>query len=97
MIPCDETAPMKTQLIILDDIAIYGVGCELYNEIGCLCKELSPAAHTMIATHIGTPSVGYVLDDGSVGHKVFQSFGLVPAGCNNKIVSEGMLEMFKNV
>lgn len=94
MIPCEEKAPMKTQLVLLGDIAIYGVACELYNDIGVQCKEASPFKHTMIATHIGDPAVGYILDDGSVGHKVFQSFGLVGAGGNDEIVVNGMLEMF---
>ena len=95
MIPTPEVkAPMKAQLILLGDLAVYGVACELYNDIAMLCKEASPFKHTMIATHIGNPAVGYILDDNSVGHKVFQSFGLVPAGCNNGIVVNGMLKMF---
>ncbi len=95
MIPSDETAPMKAQLVLLGDIAIYGVACELYNEIGVLCKEASPFKNTMVATHIGNPAVGYILGDNSVGRKVFQSFGLVGAGGNNAIVVDGMLKMFE--
>ncbi len=94
MIPTGETTPMKAQLVILGDIAIYGVACELYNEIGMLCKEASPFKKTIVTTHIGDPAVGYILDDSSAGHKVFQSFGLVGAGHNNEIVVEGMLKMF---
>lgn len=95
MIPTpDELAPMKAQLVLLGDVAIYGVACELYNEIAVLCKEASPFKHTMITTHIGTPSAGYILDDDSVGRKVFQSFGLVGAGKNNAIVVDDMLNMF---
>lgn len=95
MIPSDEKVPMKAQLVLLGDIAIYGVACELYNEIAVLCKEASPFKHTMIATHIGTPSVGYVLDDASKDKKVFQSFGAVRPGQSNGIVVNGMLDMFE--
>jgi hypothetical protein len=94
MIPSDEKAPMKAQLVLLGDVAYYGVACELYNEIAMLCKEASPYKNLVITTHTGTPQVGYVLDDDSVGRKVFQSFGLVPAGCNNAIVVDGMMKMF---
>lgn len=93
MIPSQEHAPMKVQLILLGDVLYYGMGCELYNEIAVLCKQASPFKHTVITTHIGTPSVGYVLDDDSVTHRVFQSFGLVPAGCNNGIVVNGMCSL----
>ena len=94
MIPSDELAPMKAQLILFGDVAYYGVACELYNDIAMLCKEASPYKHLVITTHIGTPQVGYILDDAMVGRKVFQSFGLVPAGRNNAIVVDGMLKMF---
>ena len=93
MLLSDKKAPMKARLILLGDVLYYGVACELYNEIAMLCKQASPYNNTVITTHIGDPSVGYILDDHSVTHKVFQSFSLVPAGCNNGIVVHGMLEM----
>jgi hypothetical protein len=94
MISADEKVPAKAQLVILGDIAIFGLAAELYNEIAVLCKEASPFKHTMITTHIGQPSAGYILDDASKGHKVFQSFGQVREGESNAIVVNGMLEMF---
>lgn len=97
MIPVDETVPMRAQLIVFGDVAFYGVACELYNEIGVLCKEASPLKKTIVTTHIGFPSVGYVLDDDSKGHKVFQSFGRVREGENNAIVVNGMLDMFDQI
>ncbi|MBR2668897.1 MAG: hypothetical protein IKE36_03765 [Solobacterium sp.] len=95
MEPTDEKVPMKAQLILMGDVAFYGIACELYNEISKVCKDASPFKHLMITTHVGTPSAGYILDNGSVGHKVFQSFGLVGAGGNDEIVRDGMLKMFE--
>lgn len=95
MIPTDEKIPAKAQLVILGDIAIFGLATELYNEVGVMCKEASPFKHTMIATHIGQPSAGYILDDASKGRKVFQSYGPVREGESNTIVVNGMLEMFE--
>lgn len=94
MIPSDEKVPMKAQLVIIGDVAIFGVACEPYNEIGLLCKKASPLKKTIIATHIGEPSVGYVLDNASKNHKVFQSFGTVRPGQSNEIMVNGMLNMF---
>ena len=68
---------------------------ELYNEISKVCKDASPFKHLMITTHVGTPRAGYILVNGSVGHKLFQSFGLVGAGGNDEIVRDGMLKMFE--
>lgn len=97
MIPTGGTVPMPIQLLVIGDVAFYGVACELYNEIGVLCKEASPMKHTVITTHIGEKNVGYVLDDASKGHKVFQSFGRIMEGRSNKLVVDGMLEMFRKV
>lgn len=94
MIPVDEKVPMKAQLVLFGDVAFYGVACELYNEIGVLCKEASPYRKTVVATHVGSPSAGYVLDDASKGRKVFQAFGQVREGESNAIVVNGMLDMF---
>lgn len=95
MIPVEEKVPMWAQLVILGDVAFFGTACELYNEIGLLCKEESPLKHTIITNHIGAEKVGYVLDNSSKDHKVFQSFGQVRAGRSNEIIVNGMLEMFK--
>ncbi|MCD7862760.1 MAG: hypothetical protein LUG61_04435 [Lachnospiraceae bacterium] len=95
MVPCEEEAPMKAQLILLGDIAIWGIAAELYNEIGVKCKEISPYKNTMIVTHIGEPGVGYLLDDASTGHKVFQSYGKVREGRNDEIITTAMLDMFE--
>jgi hypothetical protein len=97
MIPTDEKVPMRAQLIVLGDVAFYGVACELYNEIGLLCKTASPLNHTIITTHIGDKGVGYVLDDDSKDHKVFQSFGRVREGKSNQLIVDGMLEMFNRL
>lgn len=96
-IPTGGTVPMPVQLLVIGDVAFYGVACELYNEIGVLCKEASPMKHTVVATHICEKNVGYVLDDDSKGHKVFQSYGRILEGQSNALVVNGMLDMFRNV
>lgn len=95
MIPVEEKVPCRSQLVLFDDVAFYGVAGEVYNEIAMLCKEASPYKNTMITTHIGAHPVGYILDDASRDHKVFQSFGAVRPGENNGILVKGMLDMFE--
>ena len=97
MIPSEEKVPLRTQLILFgDEVAFYGMNCELYNEIGVLLKEASPYKHTIVATHTDY-SIGYVLDDDSKGRKVFQSFGRVMEGCSNGLIRDGMLKLFEEV
>ncbi len=97
MIPTDEKVPLRTQLVLLgDQVAFYGMNCELYNEIAVLLKEASPCPHTIVATHTDY-SIGYVLDDDSKGRKVFQSFGRVREGESNGLIKEGMLKLFEEV
>ena len=94
MIPTEGKIPMRAQLILFGDVAFFGVGCELYNEIAMLCKQISPFKNLVITTHIGAKNIGYVLDDSSKGRKVFQSYGAVREGCSNAIVTDGMLRLF---
>ncbi len=97
MIPVEETVPLRTQLVLFgDQVAFYGMNCELYNEIAVLLKEASPYPHTIVATHTDN-SIGYVLDDDSKGRKVFQSFGRVMEGESNGRIKEGMLKLFEEV
>ena len=97
MIPTEEGVPLRTQLVLFgDQVAFYGMNCELYNEIGVLLKEASPYPHTIVATHTDN-SIGYVLDDDSKGRKVFQSFGRVREGESNGRIKEGMLKLFEEV
>lgn len=93
MIPTDDEIPARTQLVVVGDTAFYGFNAELYNEIGVLCKEVSPFKHTIVTTHTGV-SVGYILDDASKDHKVFQYFGNIHHGESNRIVTDGMMALF---
>ncbi len=86
--------PLHMQLAVLGDVAWVGMGAELYNELGVLCKENSPFRQTVIVTHTDGFGAGYILNDGSKDHKVFQSYSKVHPGNNDKPIVEGMLDMF---
>ena len=93
MIP-GGTVPLLMQLAILGDTAFVGQASESYCKIGYKCKEASPFKNTVVVTHTDSRRAGYILDDDSAGHKVFQSFGAVRPGNNDGKIVKGMLEMF---
>ena len=93
MVP-DGTVELRMQLAILGDTAFVGEAAEPYCKIGYKCKEASPFKNTVIVTHTDNRKVGYILDDDSVSHKVFQSYAKVRPGCNDDKIVGGMLCMF---
>ena len=48
----------------------------------------------MVVTHTDGRKAGYILDDASADHKVFQSFAKVRPGNNDGKIIRGMLDMF---
>ncbi len=93
MIP-DGTVDLYMQLAILGDTAFVGQAAEPYCKIGWKCKEASPFKNTVIVTHTDGRKAGYILDDASADHKVFQSYAKVRPGNNDGKVVDGMLKMF---
>lgn len=93
MIP-GGTVPLYMQLAILGDTAFVGEAAEPYCKIGFKCKEASPFKNTVIVTHTDGRRAGYILDDASADHKVFQSYAKVHPGNNDDKIIRGMLDMF---
>jgi len=93
MIP-GGVVPLHMQLAILGDVAFVGEAAEPYCRIGWKCKEASPFRNTVIVTHTDSRKAGYILDDDSKDHKVFQSYAKVHPGNNDEKIVNGMLEMF---
>ncbi len=98
-VPTGEKIPSEMRLICIGDIAIVTSEAELYNEIGTLLKENSPSAKTVIVTHVAGPGhkVGYVQDDSSAAHPVFQHFGEIVQGRNNEILLDGESRLFEQI
>ena len=93
MIP-DKTVELRMQLAILGDTAFVGAAAEPYCKIGFKCKKASPFKNTVIVTHTDSRKAGYILDDDSADHKVFQSYARVYPGNNDSKIVDGMLRMF---
>lgn len=63
----DREAPyrIRMHLLRLGDVALCGIGGELYNSFGRMLKEKSPFANTVIINHEASliDDAGYILDD----------------------------------
>ncbi|MCD7818616.1 MAG: hypothetical protein LUH07_06150, partial [Lachnospiraceae bacterium] len=97
MLPA-ESVEMKMWLAILGDSAWIGAAGELYSTIGMKCKQASPLKNTVVVTHVDdVGGAGYILDDASADHKVFQAYSRVKPGNADKIIVDGALELFSGV
>lgn len=96
MIP-GGTVPLLMQLAVLGDTAWVGIAAEPYCKIGFKMKEASPFRNTVIVTHSDGQKAGYILDDASADHKVFQSYSKVRPGDNDTPIVNGMLSMFDTI
>lgn len=78
----EHSSTLQMEMLILGDVAILGLGCELFCQIGRDIKAALPAKHTMVITH--TPgyvgdhphAVGYIVDKSSVdshNHKLYRN------------------------
>lgn len=61
----DEPYRIRIQLLQLGELALVGIGGELYNSLGLLMKEKSHAKQTVIINHNASivDDAGYILDD----------------------------------
>ena len=91
----DGTFPMELKLWQLGDIALVGVGGEIYSEIGWKMKKASPMANTIVLTHCGLSGGGYTLSDASKDHNVFQYFGMVRPGDIDGRLERGVRQLFE--
>ena len=51
--------PMKLNILKVGELSFVALGMEVFNEIGLAIKEISPAAHTMVAS-VSNGCVGYL-------------------------------------
>ncbi len=78
----EHPTTLQMEMLILGDVAILGLGCELFCQIGRDIKAALPAKHTVVVTH--TPgyvgdnphAVGYIVDKSSAdshNHKLYRN------------------------
>ena len=68
--PSVEEAPyrIRLQALQLGDVALVGVGGELYSSLGKVLREASPVGNTVVINHNASliDDAGYILDDDTI-------------------------------
>lgn len=96
----EHPAELKMELLTLGDIAIVGLGCELFCQIGRDIKCTIPAKHTIVVTH--TPgyvgdhpnAVGYIVDKTSAGSTNRKVFRNLKPGFYDEMIVENALALY---
>ena len=67
----EEPSPIRLQALALGDIALLGIGGELYTTLGWAMKEVSPFRETVILNHVSSleKDAGYIFDDDALKRK----------------------------
>ena len=64
----EEPYRIRMQALQLGDVALVGIGGELYSSLGKVIREASPIKHTVIINHNASlvEDAGYILDDDAI-------------------------------
>lgn len=89
----------EMQMFVLGDLAIITVAAELYVNLGKAIKEACPLKNVFVITVAGGHGnrIGYVQDTDSNTHKTFQHFGEAYPCDSNKIFTDGVKELVKQI
>lgn len=95
LVECEPTGtslPCEVQMVVLGDLAIFGVSAELYNRLGSIMKAASPLKNSFVITVTGGHGdrVGYIQDTESNAHQTFQHFGEAYPCDSNSLFREGV-------
>jgi neutral ceramidase len=90
----DNPVELKLRLLLLGDVALFGIGGMPYNELGVLCKDKSPFENTVVVTNV-CRSAGYIINNTNAHKRPFTYFGRIKPGHCDEIVINGMLKLFE--
>lgn len=98
-VPTGTSEACETQMFVIGDTAIITAAAELYARLGMHVKSASPLRKVMLITNCGGHGnrVGYIQDTDSNTHKTFQHFGEAYPCDSNKIFTDGVKELTKEV
>lgn len=95
LVECEPTGtyiPCEMQMVVLGDLALFGVSAELYNRLGTIIKESCPLKNSFVITVTGGHGcrVGYIQDTESNTHQTFQHYGEAYPCDSNTLFREGV-------
>lgn len=96
----DHPSTLQMEMLTLGDVAIVGLGCELFCQIGRDIKAALPAKHTIVITH--TPgyvgdnphAVGYIVDKSSIGSHNVKMYRNLKPGYYDELIVNSAKELY---
>jgi hypothetical protein len=95
----DSAEPVKVvlKLMVLGNVAIFGLNGELFSEIGKKIKDISPVQNTIIITHTAERA-GYLPTKEAYDNKTPEFYGSdVKDGCTEEFLLPRAKEMFEEI
>lgn len=97
----EHPATLQMELLTLGDVAVLGLGCELFCQIGRDIKAALPAKHTIVVTH--TPgyvgddphAVGYIVDKSSIGSHNVKMYRNLKPGFYDELIVDAVRELYQ--
>ena len=97
----EHPTTLQMELLTLGDVAILGLGCELFCQIGRDLKAALPAKHTIVVTH--TPgyvgdnphAVGYIVDRSSIGSHNVKMYRNLKPGFYDELIVDAARELYQ--
>ena len=96
MIPADPKE-LVLDTLVLGDVAMIFMNCELFAKLGEEVKEASPYKNTVIVTHHSGPRTGYIFDRDSADVKVPMAYSGIVPGANDEAIVEGTRALFRKL
>ena len=102
----NEPYTVRLHLVRIGDVALYGIGGELFSSLGKRVKEISPMKNTIIINHDASLLVncGYIYDDAAFEHNtrtlgefVGMSHTRMLSGYFSESLEKYTLEMFRKI
>ena len=97
----EHPTTLLMEMLTLGDVAILGLGCELFCQLGRDIKAALPAKHTIVVTH--TPgyvgddphAVGYIVDKSSVGSHNVKMYRNLKPGFYDELIVDAARELYR--
>ncbi len=94
-----DSVTIRVGVLTIDDIALGTVNGEVYNKIATDFIKESPYARTMMVTIAnGSATTGYIPDDASFGHQVFEVlYSRLKPGYAERGIIDGILNLMEEI
>lgn len=97
----DYVGTLQMEVLTLGDVALVGLGCELFVQIGRDIKNALPAKHTIVITH--TPgyvgdnphAVGYIVDKSTAKLNFYKNFRNLKPGFYDELIVDKAKELYQ--